>query len=338
MKKLFVVIAAIILVLSACGREPEIQEPIEENQEKNLNAVTDSIYLAENGKYGFHIEGRAVTEGIYDEYKNLGRIGGTTLYALGRISGTKPVILYNEDAKPYGIGETEKILYDIYNESGELVISYPFDDAERYDKETLFASLDGSFYSYTFSDEGAIIEEETTQAGKTGTKPNGLDEVVYYYNSSPLSVGRGIVDEEDNVIIPAIYNDFCAYFDGRITADARNGFGMMNSANIYDEDGNLLCSKYHAVIYKHMDKENNQWLGIGYVASSESQIESICRDENGELMKSGYRFIDKDGNELSTVFTDDIKDEISSEKTVLTLTDENGETFEVNLKDYYFIP
>ena len=84
--------------------------------------------------------------------------------------------------------------------------------------------------------------------------------------------------------------------------------------------------------------ETSEWLGVGFVASDESQIESVCRDENGELMIPGHRFIDKDGNELSEVFTDDIKDEISSKEPVMLLTDANGDKMEVNLNDYIFIP
>ena len=167
---------------------------------------------------------------------------------------------------------------------------------------------------------------------------NGLEEVRYYYGASPLSVGYGLADAEGKTVIPAIYTYFTPIFSDRIIADARNGFGMMNANNIYDIEGNLLCEKYHMVIYKHMNSETDEWLGIGYVAGPESQIESVCRDENGNLMTPGHRFIDKDGNELSEVFTDDIKDEISSKDPIMTLTFADGTVKEVDLTDYVFKP
>ncbi|MBQ3560294.1 MAG: hypothetical protein IJA06_00550, partial [Oscillospiraceae bacterium] len=58
----------------------------------------------------------------------------------------------------------------------------------------------------------------------------------------------------------------------------------------------------------------------------------------GKIMASGFRFIDKDGKELSGVFTDDIKDEISSEEMLLTLTAPDGSKMEADLNDYIFIP
>lgn len=338
--KMILIFVIAAMFLSACGTNESVEEPITEKdntEEMTLDIVKDCIFK-ENGKYGVQHNGKIIAEAQYDEYREVGRVGGMDLYALGKESGTKPAVLYNEDAHPYGVGETGKVLYDIYSDSGELIISYPVDDIEKYDKETLFASLDGSFYSYVFSDEGEIIEESCDPAGKTGTVINGLEEVRYYYGATPLSVGYGLVNGEETTVIPAIYNSFTPIFPDRIIADARNGFGMMNSGNIYDNEGNLICEKYHMVYYKRMNAETNEWLGVGFVASYESQIESVCRDENGELMIPGHRFIDKDGNELSEVFTDDIKDEISSKEPVMLLTDANGDKMEVNLNDYIFIP
>ena len=346
MKKLFAILLVIMMIImfSACKnmaeenfeKEPLGSEKIDD-EEETIDIIKDCIFK-ENGKYGVQHEGKIIAEAVYDEYKELGRIGGTDLYALGKESGTKPAVLYNEDSRPYGIGETAKTFYDIYSSDGRLIISYPVDDAEKYDKETLFVSAEGSFYSFVFSDEGEITDEACDPAGKTGTVINGLEEVRYYYGASPLSVCRGLVDADGKTVIPAIYNSFTPIFKDRIIADARNGFGMMNSCNIYDNGGNLICEKYHMVTYKCMNAEANEWLGIGYVANPESQIESVCRDEEGKIMTSGFRFIDKDGKELSGVFTDDIKDEISSEEMLLTLTAPDGSKMEADLNDYIFIP
>lgn len=341
MKKLFAILL-VLTMLSACVGEKPAEKPLDEppafSETSTDKFLKDCVYVSLEGKYGVCCGEEVITEDIYDVYKEIGRVGGMTLYAFGKESGTKPTVLYNEDSHPYAVGETEKILWDIYFDSGEAVLPISVDDAEKYDKETLYTSLEGTLYMYTFSDEGEIIEEEKYPAGKTGEVYNGLEEVRYYYGASPLSVGYGLADAEGKTVIPAIYTCFTPIFPDRIIADARNGFGMMNAGNIYDIEGNLLCEKYHMVIYKHMNSETNEWLGIGYVARPESQIESVCRDENGNLMTPGHRFIDKDGNELSEVFTDDIKDEISSKDPIMTLTFADGTVKEVDLTDYVFKP
>ncbi|MBE6882652.1 MAG: hypothetical protein E7489_06575 [Ruminococcaceae bacterium] len=344
MKKLFAILLVMMIMLSACEKAAEEnfeKEPLGEKEniasEETLDIIKDCIFK-ENGKYGVQHEGKIIAEAVYDEYRELGRIGGTDIYALGKESGTKPAVLYDEDSRIYGVGETANTLYDIYSAEGRLIISYPVDDAEKYDKKTLYVSAKGSLYEYIFSDEGEITAETCDPAGKTGTVINGLDEVRYYYGASPLSAGYGLADAEDYAVIPAIYTSFTPIFKDRIIAEARNGFGMMNTCRIYDNEGNIICEKYHEVIYKRMNAETNEWLGIGYVANPESQIESVCRDEEGKIMASGFRFIDKDGKELSGVFTDDIKDEISSEEMLLTLTAPDGSKMEADLNDYIFIP
>ena len=68
------------------------------------------------------------------------------------------------------------------------------------------------------------------------------------------------------------------------------------------------------------------------------------RDENGEIMKGGYRFIDKDGNKLSEIFANE-KDDfiirkggITAEETTITAVFEDGTEKEINIYDYAFEP
>ncbi len=320
MKKLFAILIIFIMALSACGNIPE-ENPAEIPEESHSESAMDDGNLVdcifkENGKYGIRFDGRIIAKAEYDEYKEIGRIGGMTLYALGKESGTKPAILYDEDEHPYGVGEAAKTLYDIYSDEGKLIISYPVDDMERYDKETLFASVDGSFYEYTFSDEGEIVSEEATPAGKTGEKYNGLEKTCYYYGASPLSAGYGLVNADGAEVVPAVYTSFRAVFDDRIIAEKRDGFGFWNTCLILDNEGNIICDKYHSVSYYHMGED--EYVGIGEVANPQSQVISICRDENGEIMPSGKRFIDKDGKELSDIFTEDI---VSADGMITAKTD-----------------
>lgn len=166
MKKLLVLILALIM-FCACGvtEEPEIPEETENLLGEDSRILKDCIYKSADEKYGVHRDGAVLIEAEYDVFETVGQIGGKTFYALGKTEGTKPYLVWNDDGITTGTGETEKILYDIFDSEGIMLLSFPVDDFVRYDKETLFVSSSGSFYSYTFSDEGVITEEKTSLSG-----------------------------------------------------------------------------------------------------------------------------------------------------------------------------
>ncbi|MBQ5322074.1 MAG: hypothetical protein J6J07_01365, partial [Oscillospiraceae bacterium] len=89
---------------------------------------------------------------------------------------------------------------------------------------------------------------------------------------------------------------------------------------------------------------DGRFIGIAYCAGEMSRLATVCRDENGEIMKGGYRFIDKDGNELSEVFAsekDDFiirKGGITEGETTITAVYEDGSEKEINIYDYAFEP
>ena len=75
MKKLFVLIFA-LLMLCSCG----VEEPVVEENNQQISIADSVFYLGENGKYGFHNNGVPVTEPIFDEIIPQGKIEHRFIY------------------------------------------------------------------------------------------------------------------------------------------------------------------------------------------------------------------------------------------------------------------
>ncbi|MBP1569464.1 MAG: hypothetical protein J6A12_03625, partial [Oscillospiraceae bacterium] len=131
-------------------------------------------------------------------------------------------------------------------------------------------------------------------------------------------------------------------FEGRIVAGRSEGGLSGGTARILDGEGKIICDKYHGIDFDELP--DGRFIGIAYCAGEMSQLATVCRDENGEIMKGGYRFIDKDGNELSEVFAsekDDFiirKGGITEGETTITAVYEDGSEKEINIYDYAFEP
>lgn len=359
MKKLFALVLA-LLMLCACGvpEQPEINEPgsngpsapVDSEQENELGEgsriLENCVFKTAEGKYGIQKDGKIVFEPVYDVFKTVGKIGKRTLYALGKTEGTKSVISYNEDSRINGTEETERILFEFFFDDGTLLLSIPADSYEFYnwdnvvyENDTLLISLEGNRYIYEFSREGEIISDKSEPAGKTGAIFNGLEEVEYFYFAGDFGKGLGLVDGEENVVIPAIYDKITAPFDDRIVAKRSDGGLGVGTARIFDNEGNIISDKFHIIEFTELP--DGRFIGIAYCAGIESQTAVVCRDENGEIMEKGWRFIDKDGKELSEPFeTDDFnaiqKGGITPGEYMINAADENGNEMEINISDYAF--
>lgn len=375
MKKMFVLILALLL-LCACGVQeeeiheevllPEINEPgsngpselVISEPENELGEgsriLENCIFKTADEKYGIQKDGKIVFEPVYDVFKTAGKIGERTIYALGKTEGTMPAIAYDDDARVRGIGERERVLYEFFFEDGSLILSIPADSFhfERNiginpgTKAWLYLSLEGSQYVYEFNIDGEILSEKVTPKGKTGEAVNdyvlGYEKVCYYYGPTDMEIGLGLIDSEENEIVPPIYTYIYSPFEGRIVAGRSEGGLSGGTARILDSEGNIICDKYHAINFDELP--DGRFIGVAYCAGEMSQLATVCRDENGEVMKGGYRFIDKDGNELSEVFASEKHEFIirkggitSEEKTIIAVY-EDGTEKEINIYDYAFEP
>lgn len=63
----------------------------------------------------------------------------------------------------------------------------------------------------------------------------------------------------------------------------------------------MLC-QYNSIGFYTLD--DGSYIGIAYYGGFDSSG-NVLRDKNGDVLKIGHRFIDKDGNELSPCFSAD---------------------------------
>ena len=372
MKKLFALILALLL-LCACAVEeepileqPEINEPgsngpsepVDPEPENELGEgsriLENCVFKTADEKYGIQKDGKVVLEPVYDVFKTAGKIGERTIYALGKTEGTMSAIDYDSDTRVVGIGEKERVLYEFFFEDGSLILSIPADSYhfERHKginpgtKAWLYLSLEGNQYVYEFNIDGEIVSEVFTPNGKTGETVNdyvhGYEKVCYYYGPTDMEKGLGLVDSEGNEIVPTVYTYIHSPFEGRIVAGRSEGGLFGGTARIFDGEGNIICDKYHGIDFDELP--DGRFIGIAYCAGEMSQLATVCRDENGEIMKGGYRFIDKDGNELSEVFASEKdgfiirKAGITEGETTITAIYDDGSEKEINIYDYAFEP
>ena len=312
--------------LSACGKNPEIEKP------SNIKVIKDCVYQS-GGLYGVIHGDELVTEAVYETYKQA-KIGDFIIYVFGRTDGTKPMIEYDEEGKPSEITETKRVLYDFYFSDGTRFIEITADDYEYYGS-FFNVSRDGNIYEYSISAEGEVKEEYVFTAG-TERLENGYSIVSYYYGASRLSIGAGVLDSDGNEIIPKVYTTVGIYFGDRIVAQKMDGFGLSEIGRIYDLEGNVICEKYNRIEFFEFD--NDEWLGVAVSAGPMSQVATVFYDEYGNEIPKGIRFINKDGKEVSPIFESgiDFGKPYYSADSVITVTDSEGNSFDLKIGDYTF--
>lgn len=339
MKKFFksaVFLFIVAVLFSSCGKTSNSKIP------DDAKIIKDCIFKTADEKYGIQLNKKIIFDAEYDTFETVGQIGDKTLYALGKNDGVKPVLIENSDGQIECVGEESRTLYEIFFDDGTLLFSIPFESYEFYSSDgyILNASLEGSLYSYEFSENGEIIADYFEEAGETGNIINGLYEVQYYYGASTLTKKFGLIDEDKNEVLPIIYSHIDSPFKDRIVAKIVDGQCFPIVSKIFDLKGNMICEKYNQIDFFILP-ETGKFIGIAYCGSDNDESGSICRDENGEIMPSGYHFIDKDGTELSEVFINSLTfsgNEISENELLVEIIDANGIEHEINLNDFSFEP
>ncbi len=297
MKKLFALIFA-LLMLCACGAE--------EAQSEELNIIDEVSYIGENGKYGFHNNGAAVTEAIFDKIIPEEKIEHRFIYfpeinddEIGKIfagaitDGTRKSVNHGENGGTVLV-EEPNINYILYESGSDFVINEtPFSNFVFIEPESrgngnyyFYGAFEGDRYEYKRKTDGEW-ELYTKESGDISFWMEGKPQSVRYFWSNVFD-GHGFADSEGNVIIEPIYskteiiNDRIFVYDGygsEITDDITKTY-------IMDFDGNIVCDGY---IY----------IERGTYGTGRFVLYAFGIDEEGNF---GYWFIDENGNKLSERF------------------------------------
>ena len=113
--------------------------------------------------------------------------------------------------------------------------------------------------------------------------------------------------------------------------DSAQGYSLL-----MDKDKNIFAA-YTSISFHVFD--DGSYIGLAGYSGYGDDCGHILRDKNGEILKVGYRFIDRDGNEVSKCFND-VKEfwNVNSPSDIITAVDENGNTIEIKASDYICKP
>ena len=337
MKKLFLLVLALIMLCS-CGVQ---EEPVTEEPQSEAEEI--EIFKSEEGKFGLMKGEEIIAEPVYDSiepakgddisfYSYKAFVTGGTGFFLEE--GGKH--FYNVSEKPverfYLLDESGNRIFDIAFE--KIGTNFVIDENNNLLPDYLNGVSKGSYYSFNFSTgepelvEEAKPEEIESDFGYTITR--------YFYDTYGfvkygVKLSEKVITENvaDRIEIPL--EDRILLYYGPTWQAFECG-----KCIIIDSEGNVLSEKFNRVEF--VTFENGTYVGIGITAGSRAEEPTF--DENGERMPGGIWIIDKDGNILSeNLFeTDDFMgyytvDEDSID--MISLDDYGNETVvEISLYEY----
>ncbi|MBQ4642678.1 MAG: hypothetical protein IJB66_00480 [Oscillospiraceae bacterium] len=304
MKKLCLVLA-VLLIFCSCGKEPEPVVPPEEPENPISEIVPESS------------EGESVPEEEPEEdsAELLGKAGNTEIYQKTVETGkTRPSLVYGKDGVFNSITEISEIEYWIIDSEDNLLIEHPFYDYKFWEADEnafidiyklagiegcylgsyyLYSFVDGTFKLVEFYESGEYEMDEAIQ----NITPSGYKRTQYTYGVGDKY--SGLNDDKGNVIFEPIFTYIRIPFVDRFIVNTNNvdhmdgweGFSVM-----MDSDKNILCAYTDIDFYVFDD---GSYIGIARYVGGNEKSGHILYDKDGNPIELGYRFIDKDGNELS---------------------------------------
>lgn len=247
----------------------------------------------------------------------LGTVEGIEVYMkIRRTGGTRPDLVYHFDGELNEITEVPETEYTIVDKNGKKLIDHPFYDFtfweegisglfEIYETPGFVGCYKGNEYIYNFVDG----KFQLTYYGEAGTSKVSYDPAPGYvhtrYTYAAFETHYGLNDKDGNVILKPIFSYIInAPLPGRFIAGTNNiarEDGYECCCTLFDENKNVLC-QYNSIGFYTLD--DGSYIGIAYYGGFDSSG-NVLRDKNGDVLKIGHRFIDKDGNELSPCFSAD---------------------------------
>ena len=340
-KNLFILFFLFLILCCSCSNE-------------SLESVSDSESQFQPSSGTSESSEASSDESKFDN-TYLGTVSDIDIYQKAvETNETRLIMVNNGSGTLNTIAEVPATKYWVIDKDGNILIDQPFYDLGFYPKEAsynnppaagIFGCYKGDFYEYEFIDG----KFECTYFGKAGVADTGgkieYPDYPYYelteYWYDARIYGFGLSDKDGNVIFEPIFAHVISIpfedrFIGNInTVDAGDpdeGYSLL-----MDKDKNIIAAYTRIWFYVFDD---GTYVGIaGYSGYSDSWGH-ILRDKSGEILKTGWRFIDKYGNELSPCFPqiDPYFSGITSPEDILAATDEDGNAIEIKVSDYLCKP
>lgn len=241
--------------------------------------------------------------------------------------------------------------YRVVDKNGNSLINQPFDSCDFADVDswvslnhnlpTLYGSYRGNYYWYVFSDGVYKLSEEYISGEYDTVKSDdGKEEYIltrYAYNSNYKMILKGVNAKDGSVILEPLFTKIYIPFENRFIA--KTNFDTTDDwcgvCSLVDQYKNRLCT-YTSIMFYHFD--DGTYIGIAWYAGADWG--HIIKDDLGNIIPTGHRFIDKDGNELSRCFDLNLiceNENIFVEShldDILISADENGNTVKFTAREY----
>lgn len=269
--------------------------------------------------------------------------------------GTRPDIVYGRDGVFNTVTEVLETEYRIIDKDGSLLIEHLFYDLRFWEGDEIFeiepyiypgigGCYQGNLYTYSFTD-GKFKLTKFYEAGPIEPVPNFPEYIRTRYSYTNSQTHYGLNDKNGNVIFEPVFSYYITVpFEDWFIAGTNN-VDLMNSREAYDalinEAGEILCmyANIHFISF-----DDGSYIGIAWYPGCGEDWGNFLYDENGELLEKGYRFIDKNGNELSPCFESELLISGGYEYVenhldeIITAADENGNAVEFTGRDFICEP
>lgn len=249
-------------------------------------------------------------------------------------------------------------VYWITDVEGHPLIDHPFDivyyadsmpdwgghedtPKEYLELPVIMGCYRGDFYRYYLVDGTFVLDAHRGYScydPRSDGAAYGYIYTYYYYQTAGCKYGLN--DSNGNVIFDPVFTDgIYIPFEDRFVGTINNLDWALPEEGyelLLDKDKNILAA-YTSIRFCLFD--DGSYIGLaGYLGYGDNWGH-VLRDKNGEILKVGYRFIDKDGNEVSKCFND-VKEfwNVNSTSDIITAVDENGSTIEIKASDYICKP
>ncbi len=286
----------------------------------------------------------------------LGMADGIEVYQKAIETGEMRLdIVYGKDGVFNTTTEVPATEYWIIDSEGNLLIEQPFYDLRFWEGNEIFevapyiypgieGCYQGNRYIYSFLD-GKFELVKYIESGIVEPVENHPEYIITRYSYSDREAHYGLNDKDGNVIFEPVFSYYINIpFENRFLLSTNNVDrmdGWENFSTLMDTNKNILA--VYNLIYFHFF-DDGTYIGIAwYPGCGENWGHYLC-DENGKLLEEGYRFIDKDGNELSPCFYNDfllhgeyeyVENHLDE---IITTVDENGNTVEFTGRDFICEP